>query len=162
MPYDTVYVGNFGSGPCWLPGVVTVKTGPLSYVVQLSDGRVVRRHQDHVRKRTAVVGPGLQRGTVGVPSTDVPEAGAGVPNWGPAGDDLAAADVLQESQVGADSGDIARSQCDTGNIAGVQDNTGSGDIAITGGSMPVGTAAVPLRRSDRTRTQPSSLGDWTV
>ena len=77
-------------------------------------------------------------------------------------DDLAAADVLQESQVGADSGDIARSQCDTGNIAGAQDNTGSGDIAITGGSMPVGTAGVPLRRSDRTRTQPSRLGDWTV
>ena len=139
-----------------------MKTGPLSYLVQLSDGRDVRRHQDHVRKCTAVVVPGLQRGTVGVPSTDIPDAGAGVPNLGPAGDDLAAADVLQESQVGADGGDIARSLCDTGNIAGAQDNTDSGDIAITGGSMPVGTARVPLRRSDRTRKQPSRLGDWTV
>ena len=93
---------------------------------------------------------------------DVPDAGAGVPNWGPAGDDLAAADVLQESQVGADSGGIARSQCDTGNIAGVQDNTDSGDTASTGGSMPDGTARVPLCRPDRTRKQPSRLGDWTV
>ena len=49
---DTVYIRNFGNGPKWLPGVVTAVRGPLSYSVTLMDDRVVRRHIDHVQKRT--------------------------------------------------------------------------------------------------------------
>ena len=49
---DTVYVTNFSSGPCWLPGIITVKTGPVSYIIQISGGRSVRRHQDHIRLRS--------------------------------------------------------------------------------------------------------------
>ncbi|XP_071092521.1 uncharacterized protein [Haliotis cracherodii] len=48
---DTVYVKNFGNGMKWLPGTVSNRTGPLSFEVELSDGRNVRRHQDHVRTR---------------------------------------------------------------------------------------------------------------
>ena len=50
---DPVYVTNFSSGPCWLPGVVVNKSGPVSFVVKLLDDRTVRRHQDHVRARRA-------------------------------------------------------------------------------------------------------------
>ena len=46
---DPVYVTNFSSGPCWLPGVVVNKSGPVSFIVKLLDDRTVRRHQDHVR-----------------------------------------------------------------------------------------------------------------
>ena len=35
----------------WLPGEVVQKTGPLSCQVQLQDGTVRRRHQDHILKR---------------------------------------------------------------------------------------------------------------
>ena len=35
----------------WLPGIILKQSGPVSYVVRLTDGRVFRRHQDHVRLR---------------------------------------------------------------------------------------------------------------
>ena len=35
----------------WVPGIIHSITGPLSYRVELGDGRVVRRHVDHVRSR---------------------------------------------------------------------------------------------------------------
>ena len=44
-----VYVKNFGGGPTWLPGVVQDRTGPVSYRVQMEDGRDFRRHVDHLR-----------------------------------------------------------------------------------------------------------------
>ena len=46
----------------WLPGVVTKVTGPLSYYVELSDGRVIRRHIDHLRSRQTGDQPGARNG----------------------------------------------------------------------------------------------------
>ena len=37
----------------WLPGVITAHTGPVSYIVQLESGRIMKRHQDHLRIRTS-------------------------------------------------------------------------------------------------------------
>ena len=39
----------------WLPGIICEVTGPVSYVIELTDGRTVRRHQDHVRRRHDVL-----------------------------------------------------------------------------------------------------------
>ena len=49
---DRVYAHDFApqAGAKWLPGEVVQKTGPLSYQVQLQDGTVWRRHQDHICK----------------------------------------------------------------------------------------------------------------
>ena len=38
-------------GPKWLPATVQDQTGPLSYRCTLSDGRVVKRHQDQLHTR---------------------------------------------------------------------------------------------------------------
>ncbi|XP_062374782.1 uncharacterized protein K02A2.6-like [Sardina pilchardus] len=51
QPGDRVYVKNFATGPPWLPGVIQHQSGPVSFLVDLSDGRQVRRHQDHLRDR---------------------------------------------------------------------------------------------------------------
>ena len=48
---DCVYVLNFSRGPRWLPGVIQAKTGPVSFKIVLDDGRIMRRHQDHLRLR---------------------------------------------------------------------------------------------------------------
>ena len=48
---DAVYARNFGPGPKWLPVGIVEGTGPLSWKVKLLDGKVWRRHQDHLRKR---------------------------------------------------------------------------------------------------------------
>ena len=41
-----------GRGPRWLSGVIVEQRGPVSFVVRLMDGRIFRRHQDHLRHRT--------------------------------------------------------------------------------------------------------------
>jgi hypothetical protein len=50
-PYE-VYTRNFGRGKPWLPGYLLRNSGPLSFMVKLHDGRVIRRHQNHLRSRT--------------------------------------------------------------------------------------------------------------
>ena len=47
---DLVYSRNFGTGQQWYPGFIHEVTGPVSYLVKLQDGRLVKRHQDHVRR----------------------------------------------------------------------------------------------------------------
>ena len=39
-----------------MAGTVEEVTGPLSFHVRLEDGRLVRKHMDHIRRRTALPG----------------------------------------------------------------------------------------------------------
>ena len=39
----------------WTPGLIQEARGPLSYRVQLPDGRVIRRHVDHLRRRESTL-----------------------------------------------------------------------------------------------------------
>ena len=49
---DLVYAENFTSrNQKWMPGIIDKITGPLSYVMKLSDGVTIRRHVDHVKAR---------------------------------------------------------------------------------------------------------------
>ena len=41
----------FSSSTHWLPGVVTRQIGPLTYLIQLTDGTVWRRHIDQLQAR---------------------------------------------------------------------------------------------------------------
>jgi hypothetical protein len=61
-----VNVKNFGTWPKWLPGVLVKSSRPVSFEVQLEDGRVMRRHVDHMYKRHTGEPcsiPSLQRST---------------------------------------------------------------------------------------------------
>ena len=51
---DPVRIINFSKHAKgkWLAGVVTDKHGPLTYLITLDDGRIFRRHLDHIRLRT--------------------------------------------------------------------------------------------------------------
>ena len=40
---------NFPSGNSWLKGILKEKCGPLSYIIELDDGRTIRRHMDHIQ-----------------------------------------------------------------------------------------------------------------
>ena len=44
-----MYVKNFGPGQTWMSGKITKMTGPVSFLVELDDGKIVRRHQDQLR-----------------------------------------------------------------------------------------------------------------
>ena len=48
---QAVYAKDFRYKKAWIPGTVVEKTGPVSARVQLDNGTVIRRHQDHVRSR---------------------------------------------------------------------------------------------------------------
>ena len=53
---DPVRIVNFSKSAKnqdkWLAGVVTDKLGPLTYLITLDDGRIFRRHIDHIRLST--------------------------------------------------------------------------------------------------------------
>ena len=58
----------------WLAGVVTDKHGPLTYLITLDDGRIFRRHHDHIRLRTnCMTNIGTPHPVVGVPNAIVSE-----------------------------------------------------------------------------------------
>ena len=42
-------VRNFPSGKGWIRGTVVKSLSPVSYRITLNSGRVVKRHQDHLR-----------------------------------------------------------------------------------------------------------------
>ena len=46
---ERVYTKSFIEKNKWIPVVVESRTGPVSYRVKLPDGRMVRRHLDHLR-----------------------------------------------------------------------------------------------------------------
>ena len=48
---DTVYALNFGTGQKSIPAVVQEVTRPVSFLAKFQDGRLIRRHQDHLRRR---------------------------------------------------------------------------------------------------------------
>ena len=50
-PGDPVSALNFNGSPKWLPGVLQERLGPVTFTVGLQDGRVWKRHQDHLRAR---------------------------------------------------------------------------------------------------------------
>ena len=43
-------VKNFGSVPDWIPGKIAQKPGPLTYRIDVSGGRIWKRHVDHVKR----------------------------------------------------------------------------------------------------------------
>ena len=50
---DRVFGKNFGaSTQKWLSGVIAEVGGEQSFDIELTEGRIVRRHIDHIRKRT--------------------------------------------------------------------------------------------------------------
>ena len=46
-----VYVRNFGTGPQWIRAHIREQHGPLSFTCRLRDGRIVKRHQNHIKAR---------------------------------------------------------------------------------------------------------------
>ena len=47
-----VYIRNFRPGPIWIAGTVQVMS-PMSYMVEILSGHIVRRHLEHIKKRFA-------------------------------------------------------------------------------------------------------------
>ena len=73
---DSLRIINFSkhAKDKWLAGVATDKHGPLTYLITLDDGRILRRHLDHIRLQTnCMTNIGLPHPVVGVPNTIVSE-----------------------------------------------------------------------------------------
>ena len=48
-----VWARNWREGPAWVRGHIRETTGPVSFLVELEDGELWRRHIDHLRERLA-------------------------------------------------------------------------------------------------------------
>lgn len=64
-PGDGVFFRNFAHGLTWLPGVIEHQSGPVSFTVKGEGGRLIRRHQDHLRSRPETVEEDLQSEVLG-------------------------------------------------------------------------------------------------
>ena len=54
---DPVYILNFSQNnkkTKWLSGVIMNKQGPLTYVIELDDGRIFKCHTDYLRYRVLI------------------------------------------------------------------------------------------------------------
>ena len=49
---QNVMAKNLRPGAAWVPGVVVERVGPLTYLVQVGDGELWKRHIDHLRERS--------------------------------------------------------------------------------------------------------------
>ena len=54
-----VIVKNFGSGASWVVGVIVQRLGPVTYLVDVSGGRVWRRHIDLLKERSPSPGSAI-------------------------------------------------------------------------------------------------------
>ena len=50
-----VYARNFSQGPKWVRGILRESNGPIAFEVELENGRMWRRHQDHLIQRAIVI-----------------------------------------------------------------------------------------------------------
>ena len=46
---DQVLAKNFGHGPPWITGKILKESGTTTFLVELADGRVIRRHSDQLK-----------------------------------------------------------------------------------------------------------------
>ena len=51
---DTVFARNYKTGPKWIEGTVSIRLGPVSYMVNLKNGVELKRHIDQICKRTSL------------------------------------------------------------------------------------------------------------
>ena len=49
-----MFIENFGHESKWLAGTIEEIRGPLTYMVRLSEGRVLKRHVDYIQKQTSM------------------------------------------------------------------------------------------------------------
>ena len=47
---DRILVRDFPTGTSWLQGILRSISGPLSYNIELVDGRIIHHHIDHIRR----------------------------------------------------------------------------------------------------------------
>ncbi len=71
-----VLAKNFSTGQAWLPGTISEASGPKSYIVETTDGRLLRRHVNHIRLCHSSL-------TTAIESTDPDDWSDSVPayNW---------------------------------------------------------------------------------
>ena len=46
---ERAYMRNFRTGSTWVREEITESSGPVSFVVKCGDGKLIRRHRDHLR-----------------------------------------------------------------------------------------------------------------
>ena len=51
-PGDMEYARNYGRGEEWVPGRIDQRTAPVSFIVELEEHRMTRRHQDQKRQNS--------------------------------------------------------------------------------------------------------------
>ena len=149
---EEVYVRKFNNSgqDSWIEAVVDKITGPVSVQVKLCDGRIWRRHVDHVRGRQAPPAeteqPTWEDGVsvptpVPIPAVVRPDSSSAATRQEPS-----TAQAVAEPSVGAaetTSTSMTEEYPATPTAAGNEDSSAARNVPVT--------ATPPVRRSSRTR-----------
>ena len=57
FPGQSVMVMNYRSSDKWIPGTVLKKLGPVTYCIEIDNGKIVKRHIDQLRHSSTPSGP---------------------------------------------------------------------------------------------------------
>ncbi|XP_020898619.1 uncharacterized protein K02A2.6, partial [Exaiptasia diaphana] len=146
---ETVSVKNFANGAKWLPGTIDRVTGPVSYEISLIDGRIVRRHVDHIITRQLPSIPSAMFPHNSTPSVAAPTEPQILQEQTPVSTPLQPA-TLQESVTE----DILLSQPESRKEHSTQ---------IESATKPtVAEQSPPVRRSNRETKLPTHLQDYQL
>ena len=69
FPGSPVMVRNYHGNSRWIPGTVVKKLGPISYCIDVGEGKVVKRHIDQLRQRVVRTPPRPLMPSSSIPST---------------------------------------------------------------------------------------------
>ena len=51
VPGAAVLARDYGGADKWVPGIVLQRLGPITYSIEISNGRIVKRHIDQLKPR---------------------------------------------------------------------------------------------------------------
>ena len=141
-PGDKVFTHCGGSKVEWLPGIIEAASGPLSYVIRLTDGRTVKRHVDHIRERHVDIPDPLSR------SYAEPEMQTARPGGTTS---IPAAMALPDDRVAPDAAMVP------------PDMPPAPDMPVPSPEKQASPIVPPVpRTSGRVRRVPDSFGLWTT
>ena len=139
---DAVFVKNFRPGPDWLPANIIAKLGPLSYLVDTTDGQLWRRHVDHLKSRA--VSTGISQPEKSDKTHSQPEIELEIVNL-PVDDPLPTVDAQPEPEQPSQPMDVAESaSLDT---SATLPNTPTTVSLLPQRGQPQKSSEVPIRKT---------------
>ncbi|XP_065190696.1 uncharacterized protein K02A2.6-like [Sycon ciliatum] len=149
---DAVWVINFTSTPKWMPGVLEECLGPATFTVRLDDGRIWKRHADHIRRRLPSEGGEMLPESAGISDRSSPPSTSTLATAQPPSHTDAESPQPSQPEVAASRQDVESTSLSSSASAAPSAESSTQSSAIS-----VNSPSSNLRRSTRSRKSPDRM-----